>query len=91
MTGLIESPISARAAAIVLDRARQWYEGNTFAGWEVKDLELVMGGLRERGVIFEDDDLGADEMIDGLADFMEAKAASFKVSEGNSHELSEVM
>jgi hypothetical protein len=31
---------------------------NTIAGWEVKDIESVMAGLRERGVVFEEYDLG---------------------------------
>ena len=42
---------------------------NTIAGWAVKDIESVMAGLRERGVIFEQYDLGDVQMVDGLADF----------------------
>jgi hypothetical protein len=42
-------------------------------------------------VVFEDDDLGEVQMINGLAGFGEAKAAWFKDSEGNTYELSEVM
>ena len=64
---------------------------NTIAGWEVKDIESVMIDLRERGVVFEEYDLGEVRMIDGLADFGMAKAAWFKDSEGNIYELSEVM
>ena len=105
MTTLTDFPISARAAAVDLGRARRWYEDqlglvpehedpggvwyrfagetwlylyatpsagtakNTIAGWEVKDIETVMAGLRERGVIFEEYDLGDVQMVDGLADF----------------------
>jgi catechol-2,3-dioxygenase len=120
-------PISARAAAIDIDRARQWYADklgltpehedpggvwyrfggetwlylygtasagtakNTIAGWAVKDIEQVMAGLRERGVVFDDVDLGELKTVDGLADFGVAKAAWFKDSEGNVYELSEVL
>jgi hypothetical protein len=49
-----------------------------------------MTGLRERGVTFEEYDLGEVQMIGGLADFGAAKAAWFKDSEGNTYELSEV-
>ena len=127
MTTLGDFPISARAAAIDLDRARRWYEDklgllperedaggvwyrfagetwiylyatlsagtaqNTIAGWQVMDIESVMAGLRERGVVFEDYDFGEVRTIDGLADFGEARAAWFKDSEGNTYELSEVM
>lgn len=127
MTALNEFPISARAAAVDLGRARRWYEEtlglipqredpggvwyrcagetwlylyatpaagtaqNTIAGWEVKDIESVMTDLRDRGVVFEEYDLGEGRMTDGLADFGMAKAAWFKDSEGNIYELSEVM
>jgi hypothetical protein len=49
-----------------------------------------MAGLRERGVTFEQYDLGDVRMVDGLADFGMAKAAWFKDSEGNTYELTEV-
>jgi catechol-2,3-dioxygenase len=127
VTALSDFPISARAAAVDLDRARRWYEEkldltperedaggvwyrfgggtwiylyatpsagraqNTIAGWQVKDIESVMAGLRDRGVVFEEYDLGGVQMINGLASFGEAKAAWFKDSEGNTYELSEVM
>jgi catechol-2,3-dioxygenase len=126
MTSLSDFPISARAAAVDLDRAQRWYEEklgltperedpggvwyrfggetwlylyatpsagtarNTIAGWEVRDIESVMAGLRQRGVVFEHYDLGEVRMIDGLADFGVAKAAWFKDSEGNTYELTEV-
>jgi len=126
MTTLSQFPISARAAASDLGRARRWYEEqlgltpehedpggvwyhfagetwlylyatpsagtaqNTIAGWAVKDIESVMADLRERGVTFEQYDLGDVPMVDGLADFGLAKAAWFKDSEGNTYELTEV-
>lgn len=126
MTSLNLFPISARAAATDLGRARRWYEErlgltpqhedmggvwyrfagetwlylyatpsagtakNTIAGWEVQDIESVMAGLRERGLIFEQYDLGDVAMVDGLADFGVARAAWFKDSEGNTYELTEV-
>ena len=126
MTTLSGFPISVRAAASDLGRARQWYEErlgltpehedpggvwyrfagetwlylyatpaagtaqNTIAGWEVKDIETVMAELRDRGVVFEQYDLGDVQMVDGLADFGAAKAAWFKDSEGNTYELTEV-
>jgi len=119
MTTLSEFPISARAAASDLGRARAWYEvrlgltpehedpggvwyhfagetwlylyatpsagtaQNTIAGWAVQDIASVMANLRERGVTFEQYDLGEVRMVDGLADFGVAKAAWFKDSEGN--------
>ena len=94
MTTLRQFPISARAAASDLERARRWYEErvglvpehedpggvwyrfagetwlylyatpsagtavNTIAGWAVKDIEAVMADLSERGVTFEQYDLG---------------------------------
>ena len=126
MSTLSEFPISARAAAIDLERARRWYDDrlgllperedaggvwyrfagetwlylyatpsagraqNTIAGWEVADIGSVMADLRERGVVFEQYDLGEVPMIDGLADFGAARAAWFKDSEGNTYELTEV-
>ena len=126
MSTLSEFPISARAAAIDLERARRWYDNrpglmpvredaggvwyrfagetwlylyatpsagtaqNTIAGWEVADIGSVMADLRERGVVFEQYDLGEVPMIDGLADFGAARAAWFKDSEGNTYELTEV-
>ncbi len=62
---------------------------NTIAGWTVRDIETVMAALRERGVAFEDYDMGELKTVDGLADFGMAKAAWFKDSEGNVYELSE--
>ncbi|MCI0347002.1 MAG: hypothetical protein L0221_16435 [Chloroflexi bacterium] len=49
-----------------------------------------MADLRARGVVFEDYDFGELKTVDGLADSGTAKAASFKDSEGNIYEQSEV-
>lgn len=70
-------PISARAAAVDLDRARRWYEEK-------------LGLVRERGVVLVQYDLGEVQIVDGPADFGEAKAAWFTDSEGNTYELSEI-
>ena len=64
---------------------------NTVAGWTVSGIEGVMAALRERGVSFEEYDVGELKTVDGLADFGAAKAAWFKDSEGNTLELSEVL
>ena len=64
---------------------------NTIAGWEVKDIESSWPVSAMRGVVFEQYDLGDVQMVDGLADFGEAKAAWFKDSEGNTYELTEVL
>jgi hypothetical protein len=50
-----------------------------------------MAALRERGVTFDEYDLGELKTVDGLADFGMAKAAWFRDSEGNTYELSEVL
>ena len=64
---------------------------NTVAGWEVKDIEAVMGSLRANGVTFEEYDFGEGmRTVDGL--MLEpggAKAAWFRDSEGNFLELTE--
>jgi catechol 2,3-dioxygenase-like lactoylglutathione lyase family enzyme len=64
---------------------------STVAGWTVTGIEAVMADLRERGVTFEEYDLGEVKTVDGLADFGGAKAAWFTDSEGNILELSEVL
>lgn len=63
---------------------------NTIAGWTVTDIEAVMAGLRERGVVFKDYDFGEVRTVNGLVDFGIAKAAWFEDSEGNTYELGEV-
>ena len=63
---------------------------NTVAGWTLTGIEAVMSDLRSRGVVFEEYDLGEVRTVDGLADFVMARAAWFKDSEGNTFELSEV-
>ena len=54
-------------------------------------IEAVIAELRGRGVVFEDYDFGDFKTVGGLADCGGARAAWFKVSEGNTFELSEVL
>ena len=46
---------------------------NTIAGWAVKDIEVVMASVRERGVTFEDYDFG--EMYAALVTELESMDA----------------
>ena len=55
----------------------------TAAGWQVDDLDRVMAGLRDRGVIFEEYDLPGIKTVDGVATFGDNRVAYFKDSEGN--------
>jgi len=49
---------------------------STAAGWQVTGIEQVMNRLRERGVVFEDYDLGATgKTVDGLLTYAAGKAA----------------
>jgi catechol 2,3-dioxygenase-like lactoylglutathione lyase family enzyme len=55
----------------------------TVAGWIVADLDAEMRDLRQRGVTFEEYDLGDIQTHDGVADFGDERGAWFKDSEGN--------
>jgi catechol 2,3-dioxygenase-like lactoylglutathione lyase family enzyme len=64
---------------------------NTAACWTVPDLLSTMATLRERGVAFEDVDMGGGfKTTNGLLEIGPVKVAWFKDSEGNTFELSEV-
>ena len=64
---------------------------NTAAGWTVPDLLSTMAVLRERGVTFDDVDMGGGfRTVNGLLEIGPVKIAWFKDSEGNTFELSEV-
>jgi catechol 2,3-dioxygenase-like lactoylglutathione lyase family enzyme len=64
---------------------------NTAAGWTVPDLVATMTTLRERGVAFDDVDMGGGmKTVDGLLQIGPVKVAWFKDSEGNTIELSQV-
>jgi catechol 2,3-dioxygenase-like lactoylglutathione lyase family enzyme len=57
---------------------------HTVAGWQVDDLEQVMGELRQRGIVFEQYEmpgLRTDER--GIAVSGSARSAWFKDTEGN--------
>ncbi len=58
--------------------------GHTEAGFSVSGIEEVVATLRERGVVFQDYDLG-DGMatVDGILTLGEEKAAWFTDPEGN--------
>ncbi len=64
---------------------------NTQAGWTVTDIERVMADLRDRGVVFEEYDLGNGmATVDGLLAMGPYKGCWFQDSEGNIFELSQV-
>lgn len=56
----------------------------TAAAWLVPDLESVAAGLRARGVVFEEYDMGEFKTEDGVLTLPDgSKGAWFKDSEGN--------
>jgi hypothetical protein len=63
----------------------------TVAAFRVEDLDAVVAGLRERGVVFEEYDLPGMVTVDGIADIdgnypskgTGERAAWFHDSEGN--------
>jgi catechol 2,3-dioxygenase-like lactoylglutathione lyase family enzyme len=55
----------------------------TIAGWIVRDLDLEMRDLRQRGVRFEDYDLDDIQTRDGVFELGNERGAWFKDSEGN--------
>jgi catechol 2,3-dioxygenase-like lactoylglutathione lyase family enzyme len=58
--------------------------GHTEAGWQVADIEAVVTGLRERGVEFEEYDLGDGMKTEnGILAAGDDKAAWFKDPDGN--------
>jgi catechol 2,3-dioxygenase-like lactoylglutathione lyase family enzyme len=64
---------------------------STVAGWTVPDLLATMATLRERGVGFEEVDLGGGfKTVNGLIEIGPVKVAWIKDSEGNVIELSQV-
>jgi hypothetical protein len=63
---------------------------NTAASWTVTGIESLMGTLRERGVVFEEYDMGEGfKTVNGLMSVQGYKVAWFKDSEGNIHEMTE--
>ena len=53
----------------------------TFSG--VDDIESVVAGLRERGVVFEEYDTPGFRTVDGIAEFGLERAAWFRDPDGN--------
>ncbi len=56
---------------------------HTIAGFRVDDIDAVVPGLRERGVVFEEYDFPGLRTEDGIARIGEHRGAWFKDSEGN--------
>jgi catechol 2,3-dioxygenase-like lactoylglutathione lyase family enzyme len=56
---------------------------HTVAGFRVDDLDAVVAGLRERGVVFEEYDLPDLKTEGGIATVAGVRAAWFKDPDGN--------
>jgi catechol 2,3-dioxygenase-like lactoylglutathione lyase family enzyme len=56
---------------------------HTQLGWDVDDVEAMVGELRGRGVVFEEYDLPGFKTVNGIAEIAGEKGAWFKDSEGN--------
>jgi catechol 2,3-dioxygenase-like lactoylglutathione lyase family enzyme len=55
----------------------------TQLGWDVDDLEAVMGELRANGVVFEEYDQPGFKSVNGIVEIAGGRGAWFKDSEGN--------
>jgi len=56
---------------------------HTIAGFRVDDLDAVVAGLRDRGVLFEEYDLPELKTENGIATVAGVRAAWFKDPDGN--------
>ena len=56
---------------------------HTQLGWNVDDLDSVVGQLRSNGVVFEEYDMPGFKTVNGIADIDGERGAWFKDSEGN--------
>jgi catechol 2,3-dioxygenase-like lactoylglutathione lyase family enzyme len=56
---------------------------HTLAGWEVDDIDKVVGELRGRGVVFEEYDLPGLKTQNGIAELNGERIAWFRDSEGS--------
>ena len=63
---------------------------HTLAAFIVDDIENIVRGLRERGVVFEQYDLPDLKTVNGIADLGPDKSAWFKDPDGNLLNLSEL-
>ncbi len=58
--------------------------GHTEAGFQVTDIERLVSGLKERGVVFQEYDLGEGmATVDGILTLEKEKLAWFTDPEGN--------
>lgn len=64
----------------------------TSASWDVKDIQKVVSGLKEQGILFEHYDLPHTELRGDVSVMMDgmAKAAWFKDPDGNILGLTEI-
>jgi catechol 2,3-dioxygenase-like lactoylglutathione lyase family enzyme len=56
---------------------------HTVAGFRVDDIDAVVAGLRERGVVFEEYDMPELKTENGIASVGDVRAAWFKDPDGN--------
>jgi len=66
----------------IYERARTVAQ-HTVASFSVDKIEDIMGELREKGVKFEEYDMGELKTVNGVATMGDMKAAWFKDTEGN--------
>jgi predicted enzyme related to lactoylglutathione lyase len=64
---------------------------HTLASWIVDDIERVVRGLRERGVVFEEYDMPGLKTREGIAEVGRERSAWFRDSEGNILAVSQIM
>lgn len=63
---------------------------HTLAAFIVDDIESIVRGLRERGVVFEEYDLPGLKTVNGIAELGPDKSAWFKDPDGNLLNISEL-
>lgn len=64
--------------------------GHTLAAFIVDDIESVVRGLRERGLVFEEYDLPGVKTRNGIAELGPDKSAWFKDPDGNLLNISQL-
>lgn len=63
---------------------------HTLASFIVEDIERIVRGLEERGVVFEEYDLPGLKTVNGIADLGPDKSAWFKDPDGNLLNISQL-
>lgn len=63
---------------------------HTLAAFIVDDIESVVRGLQERGVVFEEYDLPGVKTVNGIADLGPDKSAWFRDPDGNLLNISQL-